>query len=234
MLPSELTQFNYEENLKSKSSNQRKKNYYQNQKINFKEDEINFQNFFTDNIDLTEINPYSLEASIARIENLKFDDMKNDMLNFKTKNYLMKCFDDNITFTLDNIKILTSLKNSSNEKSDYILLNDLFPFLLDDIEDSDEESENINEKPKKKITLRIVNKENGKKEILIKFKVNRDELMKNFETNFIDKSEYKSTKKLYTNLLEKEKFSCIKKNDVQILIQVQSINKIIFSNNSEI
>ena len=123
-----------------------------------KVDDIDFENFFKlKKKNLNVFNQYDLNKTLKRIENLKYDDIFDDLNGFQVKDLELRNYEDINKFTLDNVKFLTSSVNSE-EKKDFYLLNDLYDYIIYDNDN----------KSKKKIKFKIQMLENGKKFIIIK------------------------------------------------------------------
>ena len=155
---------------------------------------LELKNFF--NIkeeELKVLNPYDFNKSIQRLKNLTLDDIKNDLNNYQKKEFEFRTYEEEVSYSLKNIKFITSSKNDSGE-NDYYLLKDLKEYFVTD-EDFNifNEYENKN-RENKKISLEIRNIERGKKEILLIMYVDPRKLSENIRTNFISISTFDSAK----------------------------------------
>ena len=144
---------------------------------------LELKNFF--NIkeeELKVLNPYDFNKSIQRLKNLTLDDIKNDLNNYQKKEFEFRTYEEEVSYSLKNIKFITSSKNDNGE-NDYYLLKDLKEYFLTD-EDFNIFNENENRnKENKKISLEIRNIERGKKEILLIMYVDPRKLSENIRTN---------------------------------------------------
>ena len=150
---------------------------------------INFFDLKED--DLIVLNPYNFDEAIKRLENLTLEDVQDDLKNFQKKEFEFRNYEEENTYTLDNIQFITSSKNENGE-NDFYILNDLSEYLI-----SDEELNKKNENkdiPDKKLYLEIKNQEGGKKEIFVKFFVKPEKFSENVINNFINKSTFQKAK----------------------------------------
>ena len=157
-------------------------NYYA-QKKDEDVDQIQMTNFF----DLTEdelkcLNPYNFEEALKRIENLKEEDVLDDLQYFQKKEFEFRNYEEEHYFSLDKIQFVTSSLND-NDNEDFFLLKDLSEYLI-----SKEEAKNSKEKDSAndRISLEIKNVKGDKKEIFINCLVDRSKLSENIEKNFIE------------------------------------------------
>ena len=210
---------------------------FRNKRDNQRNDisEIEFENFFDldkDNKGLEVLNPYSFEEAMKRIDSLTFDDIKEDLKYFQVKHLELRNYEDINTFSLSNIKFITSSINKDGKK-DFYLLNDLSEYLLteEDLKEKEENEENDKKgEHKKKIFLSINTQDNGKQFIIIKCLIQANILAKNIIDNFLDNSPFEKGKKL------KEKIEKYMRNNfdnynfkLTIRIQLNSINKIYYN-----
>ena len=155
---------------------------------------LELKNFF--NIkeeELKVLNPYDFNKSIQRLKNLTLDDIKNDLNNYQKKEFEFRTYEEEVSYSLKNIKFITSSKNDNGENY-YYLLKDLKEYFVTD-EDFNIFNENENRnKENKKISLEIRNIERGKKEILLIMYVDPRKLSENIRTNFISVSTFDSAK----------------------------------------
>ena len=85
---------------------------------------LELKNFFEIKEDeLKVLNPYDFNKSIQRIKNLTLDDIKNDLNNHQKKEFEFRTYEEEVSYTLKNIRILTSSKNDKNEDEYYELKN---------------------------------------------------------------------------------------------------------------
>ena len=178
-------------------------------------DDIDFENFFKlKKKNLNVFNQYDLNKTLKRIENLKYDDIFDDLNGFQVKDLELRNYEDINKFTLDNVKFLTSSVNSE-EKKDFYLLNDLYDYIIYDNDN----------KSKKKIKFKIQMLENGKKFIIIKIPIDGEKLSENILSNFLQKSSFKCAKvvnKRIKNILENKNLNF----KLTIKIQINSLKRI--------
>ena len=200
--------------------------FYRERKIKNNNDEneissIKMDNFFDlENIDFKVIKQYDFLKSIERINNLNEEEIKDSFNNFQKKNFVFKNKEDNIHFSLDEVKFATSSKDDDGEQN-YYLLNNLNDYLISD--------ESLKEmKQNNKITFEITQQQNGKKNIFIRCLLQKDKIAQNIIENFLDKSTFEKAKILkqsyeeYLKKFESEQLDY----KLTIKIQVNSLNKI--------
>ena len=200
--------------------------FYRERKIKNNNDEneissIKMDNFFDlENIDFKVIKQYDFLKSIERINNLNEEEIKDSFNNFQKKNFVFKNKEDNIHFSLDEVKFATSSKDDDGEQN-YYLLNNLNDYLISD--------ESLKEmKQNNKITFEITQQQNGKKNIFIRCLLQKDKIAQNIIENFLDKSTFEKAKILkqsYEEYLEKFESEQLDYK-LTIKIQVNSLNKI--------
>ena len=179
--------------------------------------------------DLIVLNPYDFDKALERLNNLTLDDVKDDLKHFQKKEFEFRTYEEEVSYTLKNIRILTSSKNDKNEDEYYELKN-----LEDYVQPCENRDKNIEEN--KKIELKIINGERGKKSILLIMHVDPEKLSENILNHFIRKSEFNTARELekyYKKLKEiiKEKKESKDKIDYRftIKIDINYINKIYHS-----
>ena len=155
---------------------------------------VELKNFFDlKDEDLTVLNPYNFDEAIKRLENLTIEDVKDDLKYFQKKEFEFRTYEEEVSFTLSNIKLITSSKKDEKE-TEYFLLNDLSEYSV-----SNDNIINLDEnkiKESKKIILEIKNGEKGKKEILLIMQVDPKKLSENIFNNFIEKSDFDTVKEI--------------------------------------
>ena len=153
-------------------------------------------NFFDLNEeDFVVLNPYDFDKALERLNNLTLDDVKDDLKHFQKKEFEFRTYEEEVSYTLKNIQILTSSKNDKNE-DEYFVLKNLENYLL-----SIEKLEKCDEPGKKEnkiIELKIENHERGRKTILLIIRVDPDKLSDNIVKNFLKKSEFETGEKIQT------------------------------------
>ena len=129
-------------------------------------------NFFDLNEeDFVVLNPYDFDKALERLNNLTLDDVKDDLKHFQKKEFEFRTYEEEVSYTLKNIQILTSSKNDKNE-DEYFVLKNLENYLI-----SVERLEKLDEpgnKENKIIELKIENHERGRKTILFIIRVDPD------------------------------------------------------------
>ena len=144
--------------------------------------------------DLKVLNPYDFQESLARLNNLTLEDVKDDLKkNFQKKDFDFRTYEEEVSYSLKSIKFLTSSKNDKGE-NEFYLLKDLDEFLMSENSDEKKNRENRENKELRKIQLDIKNGERGKKTILLIINVDPEKLSNNILKNFIAKSEFHSAK----------------------------------------
>ena len=73
--------------------------------------------------DLIVLNPYDFDKALERLNNLTLDDVKDDLKHFQKKEFEFRTYEEEVSFTLKNIRILTSSKNDKNEDEYFELKN---------------------------------------------------------------------------------------------------------------
>ena len=153
-------------------------------------------NFFDLNEeDFVVLNPYDFDKALERLNNLTLDDVKDDLKHFQKKEFEFRTYEEEVSYTLKNIQILTSSKNDKNE-DEYFVLKNLENYLI-----SVERLEKLDEpgnKENKIIELKIENHERGRKTILLIIRVDPDKLSDNIVKNFLKKSEFETGEKIQT------------------------------------
>jgi RNA-dependent RNA polymerase len=190
---------------------------------------LELKNFFDIKEDeLKVLNPYDFNKSIQRIKNLTLDDIKNDLNNYQKKEFEFRTYEEEVSYSLSDIKFVTSSKNDNGE-NDYYLLKDLKEYLVRD-EDFNEFNENKN-KENKKISLEIKNLERGKKEILLIMYVDPKKLSENILKNFISKSTFDTAKTVEEGFYEKLQMNNKGSFRLTIKINLKYLNKIYHNKN---
>ena len=190
---------------------------------------LELKNFFDIKEDeLKVLNPYDFNKSIQRIKNLTLDDIKNDLNNYQKKEFEFRTYEEEVSYSLSDIKFVTSSKNDNGE-NDYYLLKDLKEYLVKD-EDFNEFNENKN-KENKKISLEIKNLERGKKEILLIMYVDPKKLSENILKNFISKSTFNTAKAVEELFYEKLQMNNKGSFRLTIKINLKYLNKIYHNKN---
>ena len=176
--------------------------------------------------------PYNFNSAIETLKNLSLEKFTNNLneivqreIDFESLSYKK-----DINFSINNILFLTS-KISSNDKFEYILLNDLKnekyitkPIFTD----------NKNEILDTGMNIRILTKDDNKKEINIKCIVNYEIFTKNIINNLINKSKFEKSKEILKNSIKYKEKELINKNlEFDIKIFLNSINQIIYTDNGE-
>jgi len=191
---------------------------------------IKLKNFFElKNENLKVFNQYDLLKVEEHIKHLSEEEIKDSLNHFQKKNFQFKNKEDNIQFSLDEVKFATSSKNDNGE-TDYYLLNNLNEYLISD--ETYEEYKKDNDKNNiinNKISLDIKKQPNGKKNIFIKCLVDKDKFSKNIIKHFLKKSSYESAEKLYMNYEQNVKEIKDWNFILTIKIQTNSINKIYYN-----
>ena len=178
--------------------------------------------------ELEVLNPYDFDAAINRLENLTLDDVKDDTKYFQKKDFDFRTYEEEVSFSLNNVKIITSSKNDSGE-DEYYILKDLQNFLISDekLQQLNESKGKDNSKVYKKIKLEIKTSEGGQKQILIILLVDPKIISQNVLNNFLEKSKFESIKKV------EDKFNENLKNQVifrfTMKLETKYLNKIIYS-----
>ena len=182
--------------------------------------------------DLIVLNPYSFTDAMKRLENLTVEEAMDDLKHFQKKEFEFRNYEEESSYSLENIKFLTSSKNENGE-NDFFLLQDLSNYLISDEDLKDKiknEKDNKNrDLIDKKIILEIKSKEGGKKEIYLKCFVDPSKLSENIIKNFLDKSPFKSAENTKINFTNKkiENYNC----KLTLVIDRISLNKIYCNKN---
>ena len=189
-------------------------------------------NFFDLNEeDFVVLNPYDFDKALERLNNLTLDDVKDDLKHFQKKEFEFRTYEEEVSYTLKNIQILTSSKNDKNE-DEYFVLKNLENYLL-----SIEKLEKCDEPGKKEnkiIELKIENHERGRKTILLIIRVDPDKLSDNIVKNFLKKSEFETAEKIQTRYNEiKQIIESDDKKEFRFTIKIDMkyVNKIFQLNN---
>ena len=208
------------------------------------------------------LNPYNLKEALETINNITTEKYKNNYFDdFLKKDFEFHGYEEDINFTIDNISFLTStiidnnnkLKNVSNINNDldydYISLVNFAKNKIiarqDKIRNKDNNMENGNNNTNESdevcdtgINFKLINKDEGKKEINIKCSVNPEIFEKNIIENLIKKSPFTKARLVYEKILkyrkELEKYKInsngsISLYEFDIKIQTNSLNKIIYN-----
>ena len=147
---------------------------------NYEDNTLNMPQFFDlKEEDLQIVNPYDFNAAIERLKNLSDEELIDDMSCFQKKNFDLVNREIEATFSIDNIKFLTS-KIESNGELNLTILEDLEKFIQKNDDDFNEEDENENEK----LTLTF---KRDKQQIIIKCKVDYEIFVKNIFENMCKK-----------------------------------------------
>ena len=129
---------------------------------NYEDNSLNMPQFFDlKEEDLQIVNPYDFNAAIERLKNLTDEELIDDMSCFQKKNFDLVNREIEATFSIDNIKFLTSKKESNGELN-LTILEDLEK-IIEKKDENEEEEENDN--------LNLTFKRD-KQQIIIKCKVN--------------------------------------------------------------
>ena len=201
------------------------------------------------------LNPYNLDAAIDKINSITQDQYKKNYFeDYFKKDFEFRGYEEDINFSIDNISFLTStisdyIETNKNSKNinifnyDYIslvnLVKDKCISKQSNINNNEINTTNENDDYcDTGINFKIINKDEGKKEIIIKCVVNPEILEKNIFENLIKKSPFPKAKTVYENILKYRKnFEQykIKSNgsinlyEFDIKIQTNSLNKIIYN-----
>ena len=174
--------------------------------------------------------PYKFNNALDILKNINTYEFSSDLkeiIKIKEENNILN---DDINFSIDNVKFLTS-KLSDNDKTDYILLKDL---KKEEFIKIPEFSGDYGEYIDKGINLNIKTREDSKKEINIKCIINYKNFMKNIIENLINKSQFNKARNV---LEESNKYindELTGKNlEFEMKIYSNSINKIIYTENGE-
>ena len=193
----------------------------------------NFEKYFDLNPKNINIQiPYNFNSAIETLKKLSLENFTNNLNEVVQKeiDFDLLSNKNNVNFSLNNILFLTSTISSDN-KLEYILLNDL-------------KKEKYIEKPKYSgytneildtgMNLRIMTKEENKKEINIKCIINYEIFTKNIIDNLINKSKYEKSKEiLKKSIIYKDKELNNKNLEFDMKIFTNSINKIMYTDKGE-
>ena len=201
------------------------------------EDEKDIFNTFSNYFDLNPKNiriqnPYNFNLALKNLQKLTIENFTNNLNEIVQKEIDLDTLlnKKNVNFSLNNILFMTS--KISTDKMQYILLNDLKGEYY--IKKPVFASNNANEILDTGINLRISSKEEDKNEINIKCIVNYETFSQNIINNLINKSRFERSKQILENSLKYKAEELINKNlEFDIKIFVNSINKIIYTNNGE-
>ena len=216
------------------------------------------------------LNPYDFDEAIKTINSITSEKYKNNYFNdYFKKDFEFHGYEEDINFSIDNISFLTSTivdNNSTLEKNKnlnqfdykYISLVDLSKNkniikqdnkIINNINNSIRDiNNNININMNNDnddfcdtgINFKLINKDEGKKEINIKCSVNPEIFEQNIIDNLIKQSPFPKAKDVYESILnyrqELEKYKKKSKDDISlyefdIKIQTNSLNKIIYNKN---
>ena len=241
--------------MQSKLSEEEQKNEQDKYSIK-KESDLIFINFFDiDPNTFIILNPYNLDNALKSIENITEQQYKNNYLNdYFKKDFEFKEYEEDINFSIDNISFLSSTLLDNNDpilkhSSKIIKMQELY-FAFISLVNFDKNNlivkQNINialnenemeEIYDTGINFKLMNKDEGKKEIIIKCSVNAEILEKNIVDNLINKSPFHKAKTTFERILKfrkelelnKKKVNNIFVNELDIKIPVNSLNGIIYS-----
>ena len=174
--------------------------------------------------------PYKFNDALDYLGNISLGNLSTELKEIIPIEEKESMLDDEQNFSIDNIQILTS-KLNDNDKIDYILLNDFKKENYIKIpEYSDEDGDNID----KGINIKIISKEDEKKEINIKVIINYQNFAKNLINNLIKKSKFDKAKDILELSNEYIQEELIGKNlQFEIKIFFNSINKVIYTENGD-
>ena len=193
----------------------------------------NFSNYFDLNPKHINIQiPYNLNSAIETLQNLSLESFTNNLNEIVQKEIDFDTISNknDANFSVNNILFLTT-KISSNDKLEYILLNDL---KNENYIKKPEFPGNANEILDTGMNLRITVKEDNKKEINIKCIVNYEIFTKNIIDNLINKTKFEKSKEiLEKSILYKNKELINKNLEFDMKIFSNSINKIIYTDNGD-
>ena len=252
-----LTQFTEEEQKNNQDINlSAKQKNMPTQKFQM----INFFNLDPQTFQI--LNPYNLEEALETINSITPEQYKKNYFDdFCKKDFEFKGYEEDINFSIDNISFLTSTIKDNNDNNNINKNNYEYISLVNLVNNNCiiKQSYTTNESKNKKINnsnngnngsndsddycdtginLKIINKDEGKKEIIIKCIVNPKILEKNIIENLIQKSPFPKAKKVYENILRyRKEFDLYKTKsngninlyEFDIKIQTNSLNKIIYN-----
>ena len=221
-----------------------------------KQKEFTFVNFFDlDPNSFDILNPYNLEKALKSIDSITEEKYKKNYFDdFSKKDFEFLGYEEDINFTIDNISFLTSTlidEGDSVFKEKNLVMeinktNNVFISLVNFMKNNYilrqnfiiNENENNEDIYDTGINFKLMNKDEGKKEITIKCSVDPDVLEKNIKENLINKSPFPKAKEVYERILKyrnetelsKKKFNSIFVYELDIKIPVNSLNKILYNN----
>ena len=176
--------------------------------------------------------PYNFNNALNTISTLYLDSFSSDLkeivtINEKKSSYY---YTEN-NFSINNVNFLTS-KLSDNEKTEYILLNDLKNdgYIKEKPDYVPLSGENIDTG----MNIKIITKEDDKKEIIIKCIINYKIFTENIINNLINKSEFEKAKTVLQNSLKYKNDELACQNlEFEMRIFSNSINKVLYTDNGE-
>ena len=229
--------------------------------------EFSFTNFFDLDPNSFEIlNPYNLNDALKTIENMTEEKYsKNYLDDYSKKDFEFKEYEEDINFSIDNISFLTSTIEEEDSnlsglinidgtnyefislvnfvKNNYIFRKEnknqiLINSTSDNYKINDNTNNEIEEVYDTGINFKLINKDEGKKEIIIKCSVNPEILEKNIFENLITKSPFPKAKQVYERILKyrkqveqyKKQYNGLFIYELDIKIPVNSINKVLYNN----
>ena len=176
--------------------------------------------------------PYNFNFALENLQKLSIETFTNYLNEIVQREIDFESLVNkkNVNFSLSNILFMTS-KISSNDKMQFILLNDL---KNDNYIIKPQFSSNTNEILDTGMNLRISEKEENKKEINIKCIINYETFTHNIINNLINKSRFERSREIFDNSIKYKDKELINKNlEFDIKIFANSINKIIYTDNGE-
>ena len=241
--------------MTSKNSEESQKNVQDNYSL-YKQDDLIFKNFFDlDPNTFNILNPYNLDDALKVIENITEEKYKKNYLDdYYKKDFEFQGYEEDINFSIDNISFLASTiidENDTlfNDNKTSIKINEsnhVFISLENFTKNNyiSKQNSNINENENEDIydtgiNFKLMNKDEGKKEITIKCSVNAEILEKNIVEKLIKKSTtFPSAKSSYERILKyrkelemnKKQSNGIFMNELDIKIPVNSLNKVLYNN----
>ena len=238
----------------TKTSEEKQKNEQDDYSMNKQQDLI-YTNFFDlDPTSFNILNPYNLDDALKAIENITEEKYRKNYLDdYYKKDFEFQGYEEDINFSIDNISFLSS---TIIDKEDTIFeenmasieinnINHVFISLVDFVKNNYilKQSTNINENENEDIydtgiNFKLMNKDEGKKEIIIKCSVNPEILEKNIVENLIKKSPFPNAKSSYERILKyrkelemyKKQSNGIFVNELDIKIPVNSLNRVVYNN----
>ena len=176
--------------------------------------------------------PYNFKNALDTIDSLYLDSFSSDLkeiVSIKEKKSFYYYNEKN--FSINNVRFLTS-KLSDNEKTEYILLNDLKTdgYIKENPDYSSMSGEIIDTG----MNIKVMTKEDDKKEIIIKCIINYKKFTENIINNLINKSEFEKAKTILQNSI---KYKCnelaCQNLEFEMRIFSNSINKVLYTDNGE-